>query len=342
MGRRGRACYCCCRDADGTVDWISHTVADGVITKVDHNSPCVTYYVESVSGGGAETGTGTADDPWTNLNTVFADTCIKSLCTTTGCPMVKVLVKGTIDYTVNGGSYDFKRKLVLEPWGEDEIIVAVNVINNDAWGVKDCIGIIFKHVDSSGVSTRSYQEPVGYGFSNCYASTFDTCNGTGTGKGGVSTGYNLGYGFAGCYSSTFQDCNGTGDGPLTLSSTGRGYGFVGCYSSTFSACIGTGTGRHNGEGFSNCYSSTFDTCDGIGTSAIANSYGYYSCASSTYHICSGIGTSAGSIGYGFYNCNNSTFDTCDGASTTCGFYGCAAGSSFIDCTATPTGAPCDT
>jgi hypothetical protein len=32
----------------------------------------------------------------------------------------------------------------------------------------------------------------------------------------------------------------------------------------------------------------------------------------------------------------------DGEAQPCGFYGCIDGSSFIDCTATPSGSPCDT
>jgi hypothetical protein len=353
MGRRGRACFCSsCKcgettiTADGTVTWISHTVADGVITRVNNESPCITYYVDSVSGGGAESGTGTELDPWTNLNTVFSDTCIYTICNggsegSSGCPMVKVLVKGTIDYAVVGNSgQNYQRKLVIEPWDAETITINVTGTGVTACAVKDCIGCIWKSTDAASTCTGS----ASYGFYGCSSSIFNACTGTGTGNG--TTFYSNGYGFYYCNSSTFDTCTGTGSGD----DLGNGYGFARCSSSTFDTCTGTGTGNvtgysiyfGNGYGFESCSSSTFDTCTGTGTGNDDGwGYGFESCSSSTFDTCTGTGIS-GSYGYGFSQCSSSDFNACGGVSTTCGFAGCSSGSTFTNCTATPTGSPCDT
>jgi hypothetical protein len=291
---------------DSTVTWIDHNVEDdGTITRVECEFPCITYYVDSVSGGGAETGSGTEEDPWTNLNTVFADSCIKSLCSSFCCPMVKVKVKGTIDYTVSGGYYNFERNLVIEPWTSERITVTITKEKSQS-AIRYCAGCIWKNTDVNvtGTSTGVYSIDI-HGFFGCPSSTFDTCNVTGTSiNNGI--GYSNGFGFYNCASSTFDTCNGAGTG------------------------TGTSPGYNIGNGFYNCGSSTFDTCNGAGTGSststspsICAGYGFFGCPSSTFDTCNGTGTGssivAGSLTrIGFYGCGSS-FINCDGSGTTCGW-----------------------
>ena len=339
MGRRrcckGSKCYCdeVKITADSTVTWISHDVEDGVITSVENEAPCVTYYVDSVSGGGSETGSGTEEDPWTNLNTVFSDTCIYHICTHASapdsCPKVKVLVKGDLDYAISGSiSRNYLHSLIIEPWGNDPISIDVAGTGNIT-AVLSCWGCIWKNVQTTGNGTTG-----GYGFRNCKSSIFNDCNGSGL----STSSYAYGAGFYDCDNSSFDNCTSEGIGSASVSG---GCGFFRCHTSTYNNCVGEGTSApYSGEGFYDCYYSTFNNTSGTGISTGYKGRGYNQCYSSIFLKCTGIGT--GAEGYGFYSCTQSTFDTCDGASTTCGFYVCSSGSSFIDCSATPTGSPCDT
>ena len=337
MAGARKCCCCVCDDgtkisADGTVEWITHSVSDGVITVVDHEGPCITYWVDSDAGDQTETGDGTELDPWININTVFADACINHICThqdsPDGCPKVKILVKGTIDYTVDGGSYNYGRNLVFEPWGVATIEISVSGTGTIC-GVTSCVGVIWKNTNAEGISSNSDS----YGFYDCKSSTFSTCIGTGTG-----TRYNRGFHF--CNFSTFNTCTGTG----TSASAGHSFGFSYSHASTFNTCTGTGSGSYYGYGFHFCHTSTFNTCTGTGSGGgYGNGFGFYDCKSSTFSTCIGTGTSV-AIGYGFYDCSDltqsSTFNVCDGVgilTTTptngraCGFYK-NIGASFNACT----------
>lgn len=348
MSRRRCCCSkCYCGEtkitADGTVTWISHTVADGVITRVNNSARCKTYYVDSVSGGGAESGSGTELDPWTNLNTVFSNDCIYAICTHAAspdkCPMVKVLVKGTIDYATTGNSLlNYGRNLVIEPWGGGPIVINISG-TGVIYAVRWIVGCVWK---TTNVTVYGTGNPT-VGFYQCTASTFDTCNATGNGTGNSGDSY----GFIGCGSSTFDTTSGTGN----CNGSTYGCGYYNCTYSTFHDCIGTGYSTNGYFGISyswgywDCFNSTFDACNAYGTtdSARLNGYGFGGCSSSIFTSCTAIGDGP-THGYGFYACTASTFDTCSGTGTgtgtNCGFYGNTS-SSYIDCTASPSGAPCD-
>ena len=330
MGRRGRACFCAsckCGEttiaADGTVEWFTHTVnEDGTITRVDHEGPCKTYYVDSVSGGGAESGTGTELDPWTNLNTVFSDTCIYTICTSDGCPKVKVLVKGTIDYAVVGNDgRNYLRNLVIEPW--DAETITINVIDNSAGvnicAVKNCIGCFFKNVtstlDSSGNSSGDSEC---YGFLFCSASSFDSC----TGASINNAIFSRSTGFDHCSSSQFDNCTANAVvGSVDNVDIGTAYGYAYCLNSTFRSCFGTGDYTSNsdgtGIGFAGCETSIYYSCTGTGTSNTtveSKGFGFNACDDSAFKNCSGVGDATG-----------------DGQKFACGFY-FNDGASFSDCT----------
>ena len=357
MGRR----RCCCEECPcettgepgGTVEWFSHTVEDGVITRVDHEDPCITYWVDSTGGdpGGEgvwpETGTGTEDDPWINLYSVFNDDGIYCSCTTEGCPMVKVLVKGTIDYRVGSGLGDYLRRLVLEPWGEGRITIHPTDPNDVEYtAVYNIEGCVWKHTDATFDNPDCQFGAAG--FESCYNSAFDDCTAT-----GIRVGWGSGYGFSTCTHSAFSNCTGTGtSGDEDMGIHGMGYNQ--CTGSTFDTCTGTGTCTEgsDGIGFYYCDNSVFNSCDGTGThdttsvgSLEAHGYGFSDteyctfisctgngvatgpaatgaisrgfdlCHNSIYDDCDGTGTSNGSTylqSYGFSNCDNSTFQSCDG------------------------------
>ena len=72
---------------------------------------CFTFYVNSRSNGTltgpTETGDGTKEKPFCNLNSVFSSdkfTCyVQNFC----CQYVKVIITGTIDYYIDGKAYIF-------------------------------------------------------------------------------------------------------------------------------------------------------------------------------------------------------------------------------------------
>jgi hypothetical protein len=121
-------------------------------------------------------------------------------------------------------------------------------------------------------------------------------------------------GFNACPDSSFRNCAGIA---TTTGASVTGYGFWSCWRSSFRNCTATASSKGETAGFRHCSTSTFTTCTGSATALYLR-------------------------GYGWYGCVSSTFDTCDGVSTTCAFFACSTGSSWINCTATPTGGGCDT
>lgn len=79
---------------------------------------CVTFYVHSapaVEGKPPpETGSGTIDDPWVNLNTVFTNSLIRCYTSTCTPIYVKVIVTGTVNYSISGRGTDFLQKLIIK------------------------------------------------------------------------------------------------------------------------------------------------------------------------------------------------------------------------------------
>ena len=97
--------------------WVDHEVdSDGRLVRVVRESPALAVRVDSLPGGVAETGDGTPEHPFVNLNSVrerFNDCLIRAL----GCAgaVISVTVTGTVDYelSLTGGAagdtavYDF-------------------------------------------------------------------------------------------------------------------------------------------------------------------------------------------------------------------------------------------
>jgi len=346
---------CCCDEclcpgdvkisADSTVEWITHTVSSGVITVVDHEGPCITYWVDSDAGDQTETGDGTELDPWININTVFADACIKHICThqdsPDGCPKVKILTKGTIDYTVDGGSYNYGRNLIFEPW--DVTTIEIGTSSNDSnilYGVRNAEGVIWKEVSISlsHDTTGTNYTAGAYGFYACDSSTFQNCT-TNNDAASDPTYYltaalSSTHGFNGCFSSVFDNCNTEGNAEGSayygLYAVAISMGFTGCLNSTFhnsitidtaSAAYTSGNSIAISSGFNSCETSTFDNCDSTSTSngnyTNATAYGFSECDSSTLLNCDTISaattinyTATTAIAHGFFDCNSSAFTSC--------------------------------
>ena len=285
---------------DGTVSVFHHVVNDdGTITRVDSTFPCITYYVDSVSGGGAESGSGTEDDPWTNLNTVFSDNCIYSLCTTFCCPMVKVLIKGTIDYAIVGNAArNYLRRLVLEPWSIATVEVDRTGIGS-VYAIINCFGCVFKYFDVTSVGTTN-----GIGFWDCYYNAFDHCDSTG-----------LGVGFSYCGSSAFDNCNGTGTGPSGFPTSA---GFSHNDDCTFKSCVGYAAQNNTSDGWDWSDDCVFDSC--LGTGAGVNwGFGFVTCVNAAFKNCEGICLGA-AVGCGFAGNTGAAFIDC--SATDCGGMAC--------------------
>ena len=298
MGSRRCCCSSCkCGEttitADGTVEWFTHTVnEDGTITRVDHEGSCKTYYVDSASGGGAESGTGTEEDPWTNLNTVFSDTCIRIICNggesgSVGCPKIKILVKGTIDYAVTGNPFwNYQQNLIVEPWDTGPTISVIS----DTFGITAftyIIGVVWKNFTVTARCTFTGYEGGhgGIGFDTCTDSAFDTMDVSGESSGANT----VGTAFYSCSNSQFDGCTGHGHETDTTYSYGYGIAFFYSDHSTFKNCSGTGTTTStngNGCGFDGCTDSVFDTCSGNGT-GLNISCGFHANTSSVFTACTG-------------------------------------------------------
>ncbi len=384
---------------DGTVEWFTHEVDGGEITRIDHEGPCYTYYVDSTSGDVTETGDGTEDDPWVNLNTVFSNDCIYNTCITENCHKVKVLVKGTVDYAITGNyGRNYQRNLIIEPWDAERLTVGMPSANT---GFRDCVGCIWKNIDLEIEKLSVLSGPSG--FQDCDVSTFDSCTITVLAGRGIVVGWSISdhcafdsctvhlvgtasqtvfgsntgltrlYAFLGSDHSTFKSCGatllatGATDGSRT-NPTAWAYGFDDCGVSTFDSCTVDATVTADraenviAAGFNNCASSSFDSCtvDATGNSSAGTDGAIQHTAkcfsgnsSSAFNAC--VGTATATVidaddfvySYGFLSNTSSTFDTCNGTATATGGTSFACGfdantaSSFINCTANPSGGACD-
>lgn len=102
--------------SNGTVI-VAAATADG-LNFTTHEYPCVTYYVNSQSNGTLfgppETGSGTIEDPWVNLNSVFTSELFSCIIQNYCCLFVKIVITGTIDYYIDGKNRRFNNRLILD------------------------------------------------------------------------------------------------------------------------------------------------------------------------------------------------------------------------------------
>lgn len=111
-------------DTSSMCEWIFLTPDDPDISWRMEEIECLDFYVNSQSGnnrqsnnrliGPEETGEGTKEKPWINLNSVFSTKKIQCLIENYCCLYIRILVSGTIDYYVDGLGQSFDGRLMIE------------------------------------------------------------------------------------------------------------------------------------------------------------------------------------------------------------------------------------
>ena len=234
---------------------------------------------------------------------IFDDDCIYYICSRNeppfnyDCSKVKVLVKGTIDYQIDGkGNYPnywkYNRNLIIEPWTPSATAIVL-----DGAQFSECKECIWKLVQSIAGSTH---------FSGCGGSAFDACEDIG---------------FYACYCSAFHECTGG------FNTCAAGVSHTPTYS-TFKSCSSTTGFDYCGSSFFEWGPCVFDTCTVSGSGSVGFSYN---------DICVFRNCDSSALGFygGFTYCSYSTFINCTGGaspSQASGFYHCT-NSEFAYCTA---------
>lgn len=166
--------------SDGTVIAAAAT-ADG-LNFTTQEYPCVTYYVNSRSNGTLdgppETGDGTRENPWVNLNSVFTSELFSCIIQNYCCLFVKVVITGTIDYYINGKNRNFSNRLILDfqcalilNWNKDKHGLSVAI-------VRDAVGVNFNNfaftaaINYSETDSKGQVDIYTYCFSSCRSCVF--------------------------------------------------------------------------------------------------------------------------------------------------------------------------
>lgn len=159
------------------VEWIE--LDDEVLEYTTVFVPCIDYYVQSASStnkknGPAETGTGTKENPWCNLNSVFTSKAIQCATQNFCCQYVAVHVSGIVNYYTRGQGINHNNNLILIfenniniEWNEKEYTRNVGPCFYDMVGV-NFSGLNIK-ISANNTTTESKQQVDIYIdiFSNC-------------------------------------------------------------------------------------------------------------------------------------------------------------------------------
>ena len=256
---------------------------------------CFTFYVNSRSNGTlqgpTETGDGSKENPFCNLNSIFSSNkflCyIQNFC----CQYVKVIITGTIDYYIDGRGRNFAKKLILDfhtaliiNWSKEKHGLSVTVVQN-------CVGVVFSNFEFTTAINHSKTQSDGqvdiytYCFSGCTNCIFYNNTGEIRMKNNVSgTGAND---HAALYVEYFKGCSGARilDTRITVDmhSTGTETGDSDCpISHTRTAVVyGSSNVIIIGSRFNvTCKSTSNDHTTGSDSfvTAIAQAFGLYSCS----------------------------------------------------------------
>lgn len=174
----------------GTCSYVDHKVnlnykeeQTDLIQRIQVTKPCVNIYVNSIASdnnqaGPVETGTGTQENPFVNLNSVFRDEKIKCLAfNELCCYMINVIVSGYIDYEVRPvTSENWKKRLVLD-FAAAEINIRYYMQNDiiRRYGmIASLKGVVVKSIRN--ISFRSATDISGSLFFYCDDSVFNDIN----------------------------------------------------------------------------------------------------------------------------------------------------------------------
>lgn len=177
---------------------------------------CITCYVNSKSNGTlegpTETGDGSKENPYCNLNSVFKSDKFSCMIQNYCCLFVKVIITGKIDYYLNGQGKSFNKKLILDfqsaliiNWSKDKHGLSMTI-------VKNCNGVVFNNFSFTTAINNSVTDSPGqvdiytYCFSSCSNCTFYNNTGEIRMKNSV-TGTNAND-HAALYVEYFQNCSG--------------------------------------------------------------------------------------------------------------------------------------
>lgn len=256
---------------------------------------CITCYVNSKSNGTlegpTETGDGSKENPYCNLNSVFKSDKFSCMIQNYCCLFVKVIITGKIDYYLNGQGKSFNKKLILDfqsaliiNWSKDKHGLSMTI-------VKNCNGVVFNNFSFTTAISNTVTESTGqvdiytYCFSSCSNCTFYNNTGEIRMKNSVTgTGVND---HAALYVEYFQNCSGAQilgcNITVDMHSTGTETGDSDCpishtrtavvYNSSNVIVIGS---KFNVT----CKSTSNDHHEGEHdfTTAIAQGFGLYSCS----------------------------------------------------------------
>jgi len=144
---------------------------------VETNVTCYNFYVNSISStsieGEIETGSGTQEDPWINLNTVINSSYINCLCNSLCFQYVKIIITGTINYHIGHYDYydyfDFNKRLILD---FDDVIIEQFDFYYYGTLFNDIVGIRFHNLEYKASYTEEIISHEITIFSGCDRSIF--------------------------------------------------------------------------------------------------------------------------------------------------------------------------
>jgi len=111
-------------DTSDTCEWVFLAPDNPQMSWELREVECLNFYVKSISGndrmsgnrliGPPETGDGSKEKPWVNLNSVFSTKKIQCLIANYCCLYIRIEVTGVIDYYVDGLGQTFDGRLMIE------------------------------------------------------------------------------------------------------------------------------------------------------------------------------------------------------------------------------------
>ena len=317
-----------------SAEWIDHELgSDGKLLRVSRSLPALSVTVSSLAGNVAETGDGTNERPFVNLNSVaerFGDCMIHAMrCAGT---MLSVTVTGTVDYPVRltGGSGGL-------PAGREDR----DVVLYDFGGAVFTSAAAVERAGYGAIVIRDWSAPRA-AIRRCEKMVFDRCSwgGLSAGVSAMRRATDCAFDECFCSAGSFFDsmvrCTVAG-GRAVAAEVAAIRAAESCVFSGVS--VGCSRMTPGGGAVTNCRASLFEECSASAEFELAglladNIFGaVYDCASCTFDRCaatvSTVGSPANSAscqqGCAFWNNSGSLFNECLGNSVCVGACGARCG-----------------